>query len=396
MSEIPEQSSGLFERADAAKPPPAPKPNAEWKLPGGTARVYLGQGNTALQRPVILSDGFNSGPSDFDAFWHGLNGLDFAFVDKLRERGHDLILLGYNERSASILQNAEAATACIMQAIAERMSDSPMLVGGFSMGGLITRYALARMEAQRMDHQTGVYLSFDSPHRGASIPLALQALAHFLTGFPAMSRQINSPASRQLLWQHIESVEATPQQDPLRTEFLAALQRVGDWPMRPMKLAVANGRGDGQGNGVPAGAIALECTQGAFKPTTLRTQSPDNRVVLAHLKGPLQEKEVRARGLPAIDGAPGGLLESFGIAADNLTKPLLGLQAVAHHRSICFVPTISAVSSRDINEENLNAKVDELDRETSDLDDFICSSDNTLHSKMTVELGNWVLERLPH
>ncbi|MFF9815064.1 hypothetical protein [Streptomyces sp. NPDC014006] len=43
-----------------------------------------------------------------NALWEGLENGAFAFVSALRERGFDLVLLGFGERSASILDNAEA------------------------------------------------------------------------------------------------------------------------------------------------------------------------------------------------------------------------------------------------------------------------------------------------
>ncbi len=396
MSEMQEQTWGLFANANAAKPEPAPKADMEWQLGAGMARVYLHNSKAGLQKPVILSDGFNSGPTDFDVLWDGLNRKRYAFLDNLRQRGHDVILMGYQERSASILENAEVATHCIFRAIGERRGDDPLTVGGFSMGGLVTRYALAKLEMQRMDHQTSTYLSFDSPHRGAWIPFSLQALAHFLKIVPAMSKQINSPAARQLLWRHMESVDSEPQEDPLRTEFLEALKRVGNWPMRPRKLAVANGPGTGAGNGVPSGVVALEVTKGTFKDTVLRTQTPSNVNIVAHLKGPQSEKDVRVRGFPELDGAPGGMLGSFGIAADNLTIAWAGSEAVSAHRDVCFVPSISAVSIRDIEAGNLTAKIDELDPDQSDFDEFFCSTEgNRMHTEMTPELGQWILERLP-
>ena len=397
MSE--EQSWGLFKRAADAEAPEAPKCDAEWifraaNFQGGSARIYYANPKMGLRRPVILSDGFNSGPTDFNDFWQGLNEKDFAFATELRRRGHDLILLGYQERSASILQNAEIATQCIMRAIAERVGGTPMLVGGFSMGGLVTRYALAKMEQQAIDHQTDTYLSFDSPHRGAWIPISLQALAHFVTIAPAMSKQINSTASRQLLVRHIPDLSTPPREDPERTRFLSELAAVGGWPQRPRKLAVANGNGTGQGNGVRPGEKALECTKGGFKPTTLFTQSSANGALVASLKGPLQTKEIRTSELPEIDGAPGGTLESFGIAAANLTIPALAMEATAYHPEICFVPSISAVSIRDINAKNLNENISKIGLQESDLDEFRCSSDNVAHSKMTEELGVWILDRL--
>ncbi|MEV7870036.1 hypothetical protein AB0P17_29000 [Streptomyces sp. NPDC088124] len=373
---------------------PAPTPDETWELNGGWAWVYHGDGNSSLTRPVLLSDGFETGPSSPDALWEGLERKDFAFIGELRRQRRDLVLIGYEDRSASLLRNAEVATRAVLRAVDERTGNAPLLVGGFSMGGLITRYALARLEHEGIDHQTGVYLSFDAPHRGAWVPIGLQALAHFLTATPALSRQINSPAARQLLWRHISAVADTPSQDPLRTEFLAELERVGGWPMRPRKLGVANGRGDGTGNGVPAGEEALKVTSGWFAHTALRTQSLGAAEQVAHLQGLLRKKTATTDGLPDLDGAPGGTLETFGIAGDRLK--LTGRTEVAY-RSVNFVPTISALSLRDLDRrEDLYADIDGIPPEESDFDDFKFSATNTPHAQMSEELGRWVLDRLPH
>ncbi|MFE2939956.1 hypothetical protein ACFXKG_12985 [Streptomyces sp. NPDC059255] len=159
--------------------------------------------------------------------------------------------MGFDEHSESILRNAETVTAAILRTIAEQLGDTRLLVGGFSMGGLVTRYALAKMEMQRMDHRTGVHLSFDSPHRGAWVPIGLQAFAHYLaqTGDDTYLRQISSPAAQQMLFRYLDGVKGTPQESPLRTEFKERLQQVGSWPRIPMLLGVSSGRGDGVGNG---------------------------------------------------------------------------------------------------------------------------------------------------
>ncbi|MFD9270564.1 hypothetical protein ACFWB1_20515 [Streptomyces goshikiensis] len=66
-----------------------------------------GQGR--VRKPVILSDGFSAGKSDPDALWNALENGEYPFVTKLREAGFDLVLLGFDERSASILDNAAVA-----------------------------------------------------------------------------------------------------------------------------------------------------------------------------------------------------------------------------------------------------------------------------------------------
>ncbi|WP_434595657.1 hypothetical protein [Streptomyces sp. A5-4] len=128
--------------------PAAPTPDAEWIFPaertrqGGMARVHYAEGHDRLTKPVIISDGFNSGPSNMDEFWDGLENKGYAFATELSRRGYGLILLGYLERSASLLDNAGVAQECVQRAIGERVGDAPLTVGGFSMGGIITRYTL--------------------------------------------------------------------------------------------------------------------------------------------------------------------------------------------------------------------------------------------------------------
>ncbi|MGA5817549.1 esterase/lipase family protein [Kitasatospora sp. NPDC094028] len=375
--------------------PAAPAPDETWPLPGGKAWVYLANPKHGLVRPVILSDGFNTGPSKLDELYHGLERGQFPLISQLRARGRDLILIGYDERSARIQDNALAARECIQRANAEKLGGAQLTVGGFSMGGLVTRYALLRMESDGIDHQTATYLSYDSPHRGAWIPMALQGFAHFLTATPALSKQINSPAARQLLWRHIETVEGTPREDPLRTEFLAELERMGSWPRRPRLLAVANGAGNGGGNGVKPGIDAIKVTSGWFKGTTLRTQSMGTAQEVAHLKGLLSEKRVVTDDLPELDGAPGGTLESFGIAGEKL-KATGTVEIEPGTESICFVPAVSAVSVRNLDTQaDVYADIEQFSPDESDVDDFLCSSTNTPHSAITPELAEWILDRLP-
>ncbi|MGW3913197.1 esterase/lipase family protein [Streptomyces sp. NPDC005070] len=375
----------------------APRADEEWQLPGGSARVYYGQGQKGVVRPVVLADGFNLGPSDFDWLWDGLENGEFPFISRLRQRGRTLILVGFDERSESILRNAETMTAAIMRTIAEQLGDARLLVGGFSMGGIVARYALAKMEMQRMDHRVACYVSFDSPHRGGWVPIGLQAFAHYLAdaGDDTYLRQISSPASQQMLWRHLDALDGTPKESPLRTEFKHQLERVGGWPRIPRLLGVSSGRGDGVGNGVRAGAKALTCAGPLFDGTYFLAQPKGEAAEVAVLDGILGGPHtITTSGFPELDGAPGGTLESFGIVGDTLKA--FGENIDMVHRAVCFVPSVSAVSVRDLDrQENLYVNIDQLPPDQSDLDDFMLSERNDPHAIMTPEIGEWVLDRLP-
>ncbi|MFE4304636.1 esterase/lipase family protein [Streptomyces sp. NPDC056517] len=375
-------------------PYPVPTPDEEWELPNGFAHVFYGEGNRGITRPVLLCDGFNLGKSDLKALYAGLD-RDYPLLTQLRRRGRDVILLGLDERSASILDNAEAATAAILRTTAEQLGDAPLTVGGFSMGGLITRYALAKMEMRRMDHRVRLYFSYDTPHRGAVVPVGLQAFAHFIPVPNDFARQMNSPAARQMLWRHFDPKTGEIGIAPERKAFLEELARLGNWPQIPLKLALANGRGDGTGLAIPPGETALKVDR-IYPGTTFLAQAQGKDVIVAELKRrfPPAEKTITTNDFPELDGAPGGTLRSYGILADTLKKA--GAKVDLRHESVCFVPSVSAVAIRDIDQQkDLYTNIDDLPPEESEIDEFICSSDTTEHTAITQELGEWLLERLP-
>src|SRR5262249_42633953 len=142
-------------------------------------------------------------------FWYGLECRGFNFATQLRARDRDLIILGFDDCTASIPQNADTAIECIDRAGKVRRGSFPLVVGGFSMGGLITRYALLKMEYKRLPCEVAAYICYDSPHHGAWMPIGLQALVHMLDreGKLGLIQQINSPAAKQLLRTHLESFD---------------------------------------------------------------------------------------------------------------------------------------------------------------------------------------------
>nr|WP_316763996.1 hypothetical protein [Streptomyces sp. NEAU-HV9] len=396
-----EQSVGAFTLADplSSAPPvplpyPVPEPDEEWPLPHGFAHVFYGERNRAVTRPVIMADGFNLGRSDLKWLYAGLD-RDYPFLSELRRRGRDVILVGFEERTASIMTNAETAIAAILRTQAEQLGDSGLTVGGFSMGGIITRFALAKLEMQRMDHRTRLYFSYDSPHRGGVVPIGLQAFSHFIPVPNDFARQMNSPAARQMLWRHYDPMTGRIGIAPERTEFLRKLEELGGWPRIPRILALANGRGDGTGLAIPPGETALKVEK-IYPGTTFYSQAQGKDVVVAELKRrfPPAEKPVKTSGFPELDGAPGGTLRSYGILADMLKR--FGAQVDLRHEEVCFVPSVSAVAIRDIDQQkDLYADIDGLDPSESEVDDFICSSTTTAHTAITEELCGWLLDRLP-
>lgn len=378
-------------------PVPVHQRDTEWELPNGFAWIYYGEGRSEITNPILMADGFNNGRSDLQWLAQGLDG-NYKFLTNLRQQGRTVILIGFNNRTASILDNAKTVRAAIEQTIAARPGREPLTVGGFSMGGLITRFALTQMEREDRDHETALYFSYDTPHRGAVIPIALQAFAHFIPTANEFADQMNSTAARQMLWRHYNSETGAIEIDPERAKLLMQLRDIGTWPQRPMKIGVANGTGDGKGVAVPPGKLALKSTGLiGFPGSVFNTQAQGEKVLVADLKRllPPAAKKVTTDGLPELDGAPGGTLDSYQIVADALVEK--GGKVDLKYPTVCFVPTVSAVAIRDLDKQaDLYAKVDDLDPQESELDEFMCSSTTTPHTAITEELCTWIMDRLPN
>ncbi|MGW1997984.1 hypothetical protein [Embleya sp. NPDC001921] len=373
----------------------------------GEAAVYLAHGHEELQRPFIFADGFNYGPSDLPGLFAHFNapypGSSVGFLDQLLTAGIDVVLVGFEERHTYIQANAGVVISAINKVIQERQGNEPLIVGGVSMGGIITRYALAEMENQSQDHQTATYLSWDSPHNGAWIPLILQQMAYFFESLPAKpgkvkeAELIRSPAAQQLLYAWVpdakyEGPVATSSE--LRTQFLAELEDLGRFPQRPRKLGVANGTGNGIGRDLPAGTEVFKRQVPLIVYARANFQ-PDGgtREPIGEMRAVGQVRRGFTSHVPGLDGAPGGTLDSFGkIAA------ALGADLPETYKFSCFVPSVSAVA---LDYDPAQWDVDPYEKveaanEKSALDEFKCDSENTVHSQVTKPLVDWIVERIVH
>lgn len=99
--------------------------------------------------------------------------------------GYDLIFVDFNNGTDDITRNAELIEEVIAWVNANKVPNSnnsniieQNVVMGLSMGGLVSRYALAEMTKANVNTQTRLLITHDSPHRGANVPLGLQYLIH--------------------------------------------------------------------------------------------------------------------------------------------------------------------------------------------------------------------------
>ncbi|MFE2581517.1 hypothetical protein [Streptomyces sp. NPDC059378] len=160
-----------------------------------------------------------------------------------------------------------------------------------------------------------------------SIPVGVQAFAYLLPRGPGLkprpfAQQMNSPAARQMLWQHYDDAVKKTGVAPGRTVLLNELERVGQWPQIPDKVAVSNGRGDGIGlPDVGPREVALRLDV-RYPYTTFYTQAQGDDVTFAYLyrKFPQTEQTITTSGFPELDGARCGTLATYEVLANSMTE----------------------------------------------------------------------------
>jgi hypothetical protein len=232
-----------------------------------------------LKKPIIIIDGFDPGSAHHPEpyIWDHLNYSSTKnFGEEMLDKGYDIIMLDYNKYNKGgknidggsdyIQRNAFTLIKLIQWVNANKANNGEELVViGPSMGGLISRYALAYMEQNSMPHNTRLWVSFDSPHLGANIPIGDQWLLWYMgevLGIGAVKEKLdgklNTPAAKQMLIHHYSSNSVSPAASSLRTSFMNELNTLG-YPTQLRKIALINGAGNG-------------LTQNIFGQTSLKFQ----------------------------------------------------------------------------------------------------------------------------
>lgn len=193
-----------------------------------------------------------------------------TLIQGLRSRGYDIVYVDFADAGTYIQANAEFLIDVIERVNNAKITDEETVLIGASMGGIVSRYALAKMEQDGKAHCVGLFGTLDTPHNGANIPLAVQAFGWHMhaTGDNHLAwNAMDTPAARQQLIKHlgtaVQEGVVTPENDPLiyttpmdfsellgadysilRNQLRDDLQGLG-WPTMPRKIALLNGMRNG-------------------------------------------------------------------------------------------------------------------------------------------------------
>ncbi|MFD3743132.1 hypothetical protein [Nocardia sp. NPDC058633] len=139
----------------------ASKASQVWDLNRGTGTAWAYCGPTGvLQAPfIVVAD---NGPTDMAGLAAKANDAAYDLHAAVTKTGRELILVGFTSEISDLHAAADTVLDAIMRAVAEQSGPRGLTVGGFGRGALLARYALAKMERQRMDHQTEAYFAYNS------------------------------------------------------------------------------------------------------------------------------------------------------------------------------------------------------------------------------------------
>jgi hypothetical protein len=250
-----------------------------------------GQKRTCIKKPIIFVEGIDFKTSQqaeegYNEGFYRCNGMGFfdfydqkelingkyfkpisadhpfymvkQMITELNDLGYDFIYLDF-EKGADYMQKNALVVIKLIQKINQTKSKNgscePNIVVGASMGGQVVKYALSFMEKNNLEHDSKMYVSFDSPHLGANIPIGFQLMAKFFGTGPknsligimaynnsreSIEHKLNRPGAKQLLAYHYETLS----EHPLRTSFVNELNNMGDFPSETYNFGIVNGSGN--------------------------------------------------------------------------------------------------------------------------------------------------------
>ncbi|NME72090.1 esterase/lipase family protein [Flammeovirga aprica] len=230
------------------------------EVQGGEIHFFL-DNEDDFDKPVLIVEGFDPSGTTTPQRLFGKYAASENWVDMLNA-GYDIAVLTFDENWDDLRDNAQVLKDAIRFLNEDKNGDHDIIIIGESMGGIITRIALKEMEDDGIDHHVSLYISHDSPHKGANIPLGIQTLAKSITeaeqdskiarylidllsseGIDELKGILNSATStagRQMLirnFSHLNSI------DNEYTNFQQFLNNLG-WPSQSRNISIINGSND--------------------------------------------------------------------------------------------------------------------------------------------------------
>jgi hypothetical protein len=180
-----------------------------------TVQLSVNNGTGQIRKPLIVVEGFDIDNSfDFNSFARSIGvddnqtppgyvSLNYG-LDEIS--GYDLIFLNFANATDYIQRNAYLLEKVIEIVNARKINLNGVrqanVVMGLSMGGLVARYALRDLEVNNISHETRLFITHDTPHHGANVPVGFQAAVQHLAPFKMVNADLGGgfPYIRDIRW----------------------------------------------------------------------------------------------------------------------------------------------------------------------------------------------------
>jgi len=352
----------------------------------GEYQIFLDNVDGVLDKPVIIIDGFDPGDTrDIAALYGSLNFDGGNLADFLRDEGYDLVALNAPQYTTDgkdidggadyIQRNAMVLIELINLINNQKIGNEELVIIGPSMGGLIARYGLTYMEQNAMNHETRLFISFDSPHLGANIPISLQYLLNYFAKAQAnadaqfvVDNVLNSPAAKEMLIDHYLAHllnGSDYEQDPnlllpngapnFRNVFQSELNNLG-FPQNVRNVAIINGSGAGTNIGFP-GALMVDTTldlgAGITADVILHfTPFAGESINVTDFVGYFNGGQITDFSADSesfnftsgLDSSPGGMSRISSSLSGNTNPVILALLEALEQDEYSFIPTLSSLA----------------------------------------------------
>lgn len=354
----------------------------------GEYEIFIDNVDGILDQPIILLDGFDPGDTrDIGGLYASLSFGGQNLADILRDEGYDIVVLNAPQYTTNgqdidggsdyIQRNAFVLIALIEEINNQKQGDEDLVIIGPSMGGLIARYGLAYMQENDLEHDTRLFISIDSPHRGANIPISLQYLINYFaqeiedeTAQGIVDNVLGSPAAKEMLVDHLLGhllPDSPVEQDPtkllpfgapdFRDAFQAELDVLG-FATNVRNVTIINGNDIGITTGtpgmsvietnIPVNAVSSVDLSLNFTPEASQTNTVTEVTTLL-LGIPIGGFEAFAES-PAetdgVDASPGGTSNISGaLGGAGTGNPILDdFIAAIEQDTYSFIPTMSSLA----------------------------------------------------
>jgi hypothetical protein len=235
--------------------------------------VYDGCQASAQKKYVVYLEGLDllNNTDVSEIYTKMINDEDMA---ELQNFGYSFVVVNFNNPYASIQDNGMRVVELLNYLKCLTPDPAPFVVVGESMGGLVGRYALLHMESPsyvdvkcnpRLMHNTRLFITIDSPHEGANVPLGIQQLYRNLLPFSYMFSSftagmndqyglfLDGTSSKQMLLYHVGTdimpfspISISPYSEAgVRSQLEDEFAVLGDYPRFCKLVSLSNGALDG-------------------------------------------------------------------------------------------------------------------------------------------------------